>query len=45
MPYSGVFEYYRREAKAAERRRQPEPPQTVWQPGSVQWLEEQKKRK
>jgi hypothetical protein len=45
MPYSGLFENYRREAKAAEQRRQPEPAQTVWQLGSVQWLEEQNQRK
>ena len=45
MPYSGLFEYYRREAKAAEQRRQPRPAHTVPQPGSMQWLEEQKKRK
>jgi hypothetical protein len=42
MPYSGLFKYYRREAKAAEQRRQPRPAHTVPQPGSMQWLEEQK---
>jgi hypothetical protein len=42
---AGVGELYRREADAAEERRQPQPTQTVWQPGSIQWLAEQKKRK
>ena len=39
----GIYEWYRREAEAAEQRRQPQPAQTVWQPGSMQWLAEQKK--
>jgi hypothetical protein len=38
MPYSGLFEYYRREAKAAEQRRQPQPAHTVPQPGSVEMV-------
>ncbi len=45
MPYSGLFEYYRREAKAAEQRRQPRPAHTVPQPGSMEWFAEQNKRK
>jgi len=45
FPGQNVYEFYRRYAEAAEQRRQPEPAQTVWQPGSMQWLEEQNKRK
>jgi hypothetical protein len=39
----GIYEFYRREAEAAEQPRQPQPAQTVWQPGSMQWQAEQKK--
>ena len=39
----GIFELYRREAEAAKQRRQPQPAQTVWQPGSMEWQAEQKK--
>jgi predicted phage terminase large subunit-like protein len=45
FPGQGIFEYYRREAEAAEQRRKPQPAQTVWQPGSMQWLAEQNKPK
>ena len=38
-----IFERYRREAEEAKQRCQPQPAQTVWQPGSMQWLDEQKK--
>ena len=43
MKGEGIFEFYHREAEAAAQRRQPQPAQTVWQPGSMQWLAEQKK--
>ena len=43
MKGEGIFELYHREAEAAAQRRQPQPAQTVWQPGSMQWLAEQKK--
>jgi predicted phage terminase large subunit-like protein len=46
FPGQGIFEYYRRLAvEEAERRRQPQPAQTVWQPGSMEWLAEQNKPK
>jgi predicted phage terminase large subunit-like protein len=45
FPGQGIFELYRREAEAAEQRRQPQPAQTVWQPGSMQWFAEQNKPK
>jgi len=45
FPGQGIFEYYRKEAEAAEQRRQPKPTQTVWQPGSMEWLAEQNKPK
>ena len=45
FPGQGIFDYYRRLAEEAEQRRKPQPVQTVWQPGSMQWLEEQNKRK
>ena len=43
MKGEGIFERYRREAEEAKQRCQPQPAQTVWQPGSMQWLDEQKK--
>jgi hypothetical protein len=46
FPGQGIFEYYRRRAaEEAERRRHPKPAQTVWQPGSMEWLAEQNKPK
>ena len=39
----GIYEPYSREEEAAEQRRKPQPAQTVWQPGSMEWLAEQKK--
>jgi hypothetical protein len=43
MKGEGIFELYHREAEEAKKRCQPQPAQTVWQPGSMQWLAEQKK--
>jgi hypothetical protein len=40
-----IYQLYRRDTEAAEQRRQPQPAQTVWQPGSMQWLAEQNKPK
>ena len=34
----GIYEYYRQLAQAAEQRRKPQPTQTVWAPGSMEWL-------
>jgi predicted phage terminase large subunit-like protein len=45
FPGQGIFEYYRRLAEETERRRQPQPAQTVWQPGCMEWLAEQNKLK
>ena len=42
MKGEGIFELYRRQAEAAQQPRQPQP-QTVWQPGSMEWQAEQKK--
>jgi hypothetical protein len=39
----GISEYYRRLAEAAEQQSKPQPTQTVWAIGSVQWFAEQKK--
>jgi len=46
-PFIGqnIYELYQRNAEAAEQRRQPQPAQTIWQPGSMQWLAEQNKLK
>jgi hypothetical protein len=35
-PGQNTYELYRRYAEAAKQRRQPQPAQTVWQPGSMQ---------
>jgi len=43
MKDEGIYELYRREEEAAEQRRKPQPAQTVWQPGSMEWLAEQEK--
>jgi hypothetical protein len=45
FPGQNIYELYRRDAEAAEPRRQPQPAQTAWQPGSMQWLAEQNKPK
>jgi len=34
----GIYEYYRQLAQAAEQRGEPQPTQTVWAPGSMEWL-------
>ena len=39
----GIYELYHREAEAAAQRDKPQPAQTVWQPGSMEWAAEQKK--
>jgi phage terminase large subunit-like protein len=39
----GIFELYRGDAEAAEQRDKPQPTKSVWQPGSMEWLAEQKK--
>jgi len=43
FPGQNVYEYYRREAEAAEQRRKPQPVKTEWAKGSMEWLAEQKK--
>src|SRR5271169_6050186 len=43
MKSEGIYEFYRREAKAAEQRRKPQPTKTVYAPGSMEWQAEQKK--
>ena len=43
MPGEGIYELYRQQAEAAAQRDKPQPAQTVWQPGSMEWLAEQKK--
>jgi phage terminase large subunit-like protein len=43
MKGEGIFELYRREPEAAEQRRKPQPTKTVYAPGSMEWLAEQKK--
>jgi hypothetical protein len=40
----GIYEVYRQQAEAAEQRRQPQPVQSVPQPGSMEWSEAQKKK-
>jgi predicted phage terminase large subunit-like protein len=39
----GIYEYYRRQHAAAEQRRKPQPAQTVWAIGSMEWAAEQEK--
>jgi hypothetical protein len=39
----GIYELYRRAAEAAEQRRKPQPTQTVWAIGSMEWLAAQNK--
>ena len=41
MPGEGLYEWYREQAKAAAQPSKPQPAQTVPQPGSMEWLEEQ----
>jgi predicted phage terminase large subunit-like protein len=40
----GIYELYRRQAEAEKQRNKPQPTKTLPQPGSVEWLEAQKKR-
>jgi predicted phage terminase large subunit-like protein len=42
FPGQNIFELYRRDAQVAEQRRKPQPTQTVWAIGSMEWLAEQK---
>jgi hypothetical protein len=39
----GLFELMRMQAQAAEQHRKPQPAQTVWSIGSMEWLAEQEK--
>jgi hypothetical protein len=43
MKGEGIFEFYRRNAEAAEQRDKPQPTQIVYTPGSMEWHAEQKK--
>jgi len=43
MKSEGIFELYRRNAEAAAQRAKPQPIKTVYVPGSMEWLAEQKK--
>jgi hypothetical protein len=43
MPGWGIYEATRRWAEAAEQRRKPQPVQTEWAKGSMEWLAAQNK--
>ena len=43
FPGQAFFELMRMQAQAAEQRRKPQPTQTVWAIGSMEWRAEQKK--
>jgi len=43
MAGEGIFELYRRDTEAAAQRSTPQPAQTAPQPGSMEWVEAQKK--
>ena len=43
MKSEGIFELYRQYAEEAEQRDKPQPTKTVYAPGSMEWLAEQKK--
>ena len=45
FPGQGIFDYYRRLAEEAEQRRKPQPIQTTWAIGSMEWAAEQNKPK
>jgi predicted phage terminase large subunit-like protein len=45
FPYQGLFEYYRQEAAKLEAQRRPQPVQTTYAIGSMEWLAEQNKSK
>ena len=44
-PYQGLYEYYRQEVAKLEAQRRPQPVQTTWAIGSMEWLTEQNKSK
>ena len=44
MPGEGLYEFYRQQAKAAAQPSNPQPAQTVPQPGLMEWLEAQEKK-
>jgi hypothetical protein len=44
MKGRGLFELYREQAAAAAERAKPQPVQSVPQPGSIEWFEEQHKK-
>ena len=44
MNGEGIYELYRRQAEAAAERSNPQPTQTLPQPGSIEWFEAQKKK-
>ena len=39
-----MFELYRRDWEADQQRRKPQPTQTTWAIGSMEWLAEQQKK-
>jgi hypothetical protein len=43
MNSEGIFEFYRQQAEAAAQRSKPQPPQSVPQPGSMEWFKAQEK--
>jgi SAM-dependent methyltransferase len=45
MESEGIYEFYRREAEAAEQRRRPQPAKTVYAPGSMEWQAEQRRNR
>ena len=45
FPGQGIFDYYRRGAEEVEQRRKPQPVQTTWAIGSMEWAAEQNKPK
>ena len=44
MPGEGLYEFYRQQAKAAAQPSNPQPAQTVPQPGSMEWFKAQKNK-
>jgi hypothetical protein len=44
MPGEGLYEFYRQQAEPAAQPSKPQPPQTVPQPGSMEWFEAEKKK-
>jgi hypothetical protein len=41
----GFLEWARQQVEALKEQRKPEPPKTNWAPGSVEWQEEQERKK